>query len=635
MRSRANKSSSATFHPMRTLLLTLSVCIVTPLVLHEMNNGFERRDQCAAHEVRKLATILQAENGNRFQFAQSTRLHGPSTKPWRALALQTPLASRAQVMRSYGKLPLSFEANIGQTDSHVQFLSRGDGYSVFLEENEAAIALRPAAPGFTPGMPPVRGGATEACRLFALLCRELNDIGHSREKIALIPASGTLGGNPFFLDEGFFGLGYLGEPAQQPETTALRLKLLGANVEAKATGLDELPGKSNYFIGNYPAMWRTNISTYAKVRYADVYPGTDLIYYGNQRQLEYDFVVNPGADPKKIKFAIDGAYEIRIDSVGDLVVDTSGGEVRFHKPIVYQALSAIESSQSKVTTDNERRIRDEINRQSSIENRQILDGRYALIANNQVVFEIPAYDSSQPLIIDPTVTYAAFLGGGIALAGIGGSSEIAVDSQGNAFVTGATVDPNFPVTPGAYQESLPAPSGSAFVTKVNPSGTALIYSTYVGGSVSDLGLAIALDGPGNAYITGVTSSADFPITTVVNQPCLSNPKTPFNVFVTELNPTGSGLLYSTCLGGNGIDGEEGRGIAVDKASGKVYVTGDTFSTDFPIRNAYQNTNHGLNSASNAFVTELDPTQSGNASLIYSTYFGGNACIPGMCNLLGS
>ncbi|MGD0695218.1 MAG: SBBP repeat-containing protein, partial [Terriglobia bacterium] len=543
--------------------------------------------------------------------------------------LTIPPSTRAKVMTNYGKLPLSFEANEGQTDSKVQFLSRGNGYAVFLEASEATLALHEVAQGFSPATQDMtlrsavatrRQGVTEGCRPFDSLLAAYEEWRSRCE--------------PF---EGFFNTNVrrpVTEPLQErygrnlpspePNSTVLRLKLLGANSLAKGSGLAELPGKSNYFIGNDASKWRTNVSSYAKVRYQNVYPGTDLVYYGNQRQLEYDFVVKPGADPKAIKVSIEGADEVRIDSAGDLVVNTADGEVRFLKPLVYQTKSATGYSVLARASENGPRTTDELNPKSTIENRQFLDGRYILTDNNQIVFDLPAYDSSRPLVIDPTVTYAAFLGGGIGYP-YGGGSEIAVDSQGNAFVTGETRDPNFPTTTGAYQRSLTAtaPNGNAFVTKLNPSCTALVYSTFLGGNQQEFGIAIAVDGSGNAYVTGATLSADFPTTTIINQSCRQDS---FNVFVTELNSEGSGLVYSTCLNGN--NEEFGRGTTVNKSTGKIFVTGFTTSTNFPTKNAYQNVNNGKGCAWNAFVTELDPTQAGDASLIYSSYLGGSTnCTP--------
>ena len=474
-------------------------------------------------------------------------------------------AAEPPVLANYGKLPLSFEINRGQTDEAVKFLSRGKGYTLFLTSTDAVLSLR-------------KGSAEPE----AQVPRLVNDRGGTG-------VSPVASGSPL------------------PQPAVLRMKLLGANPEARVTGIEELPGKSNYFIGNDPEKWRTNVPHYSKVSYEEVYPGIDLVYYGtDQQQLEYDFVVSPGADPKAIQLAVEGAEEIRVDGDGDLVVETEGGEVRFHKPVVYQK----EEPQ-----------------------RQYLDGRYVLDeANHEVSFEIAAYDASKPLIIDPVLSYSTYVGGSETDEGSG----IAVDASGNAYVTGSTRSANFPVV-SPFQSSN---NGfDVFVTKLNSSGNALLYSTYLGGSVSfgDFGGDIAVDSSGNAYVTGTTFSTGFPManpfqaglngtSVATGAGCtISVTGTTFSTdfptvnplqaahgggiddaFVTKLNPTGSALVYSTYLGGDG--GESGTSIAVD-SSGNAYVTGSTFSTDFPTASPIQATIGGND---DAFVTKLNAA--GSATL---------------------
>src|SRR5207249_8801556 len=279
----------------------------------------------------------------------------------------------------------------------------------------------------------------------------------------------------------------------------LRMKLVGANQAARVTALDELPGKSNYFVGNDPKKWRTDVPTYGKVKYEGVYPGIDLIYYGNQRQLEYDFVVAPGADPKAITLEIENRNskiearqskiqkpvlsaakdrKSKIDSNGDLVVEAEGGEVRFHKPVVYQPTV------------------DAANPKSKIQNRKLLDGRYILTADKRVRFEIPRYDKNRPLVIDPTLSYSTYLGG----ASFDDAYGIALDASGNAYVAGLTQSSPFPTTSGAFQTASPGGS-NAFVCKFSPAGS-LLYSTYLGGTNTDQALAIAVDSSGSALVTG-------------------------------------------------------------------------------------------------------------------------------------
>ncbi len=368
------------------------------------------------------------------------------------------------------------------------------------------------------------------------------------------------------------------------------MKLLGSNPHAQVAGLEELPGKSNYFMGSDPKKWRTHIPTYRKVAYRQMYPGIDLVYYGNQRQLEYDFVVAPGADPKAITLGIEGTVgarhglPLRIDSQGDLVVSTEGVEIRFRKPRVYQ-------------TDNGQPTPDP-------GLRTLVDGRYVLKGKHEVGFQVAPYDTTRALVIDPVLSYSTYLGGSDFDVGLG----IAVDFMDNTYVTGFTCSTNFP-TANAFQATLGG-SCDVFVTKLNPAGSALLYSTYLGGSGFDAGLGITVDRFGNAYVAGDTDSSDFPTANPV-QATLGGG---CDAFVTKLNRTGSALLYSTYLGGSGLD--FARGITVDRF-GNAYVTGETVSPDFPTANPLQ---ANLGGDLDAFVTKLNPAGS---ALLYSTFLGGS------------
>jgi hypothetical protein len=455
-------------------------------------------------------------------------------------APQADPKAQGRTLDQYGKLPLSFEANHGQADGQVKFLSRTGGYTVFLTGNEAVLALRGTAKKPAPKGTSGFGGAPVSLKRYP----------DTKPNLAT-PQSMTGG--------------------------LLRMKLRDANPAAKVTGTDELAGTNNYFIGNDPAKGRTNVPTYAKVKYEGIYSGIDLIYYGTQRQLEYDFIVAPGADPRRIAFDVNGAKRIRRDAHGDLVLkmETSEDEIRWHAPIVYQEKDGA---------------------------RQSVAARYAITGTNRVGFELAKYDASRPLYIDPLI-YSTYLGGSNNDAGY----SIAVDNAGNAYVTGVTASTDFPTV-----NPLQATNGRcAFVSKLNPAGSALIYSTYLNG----FGDGIAVDSLGNAYITGWTG-AGFPTVNPL-QPTFGGGT--YDGFVAKLNAAGSALIYSTYLGGSGYD--RSLGIAVDSA-GDVYVTGYTDSTDFPTMNPLQPTNAGGDQACacDAFVAKLNAA---GLALVYSTYLGGS------------
>jgi beta-lactam-binding protein with PASTA domain len=466
---------------------------------------------------------------------------GPASQP-----PENAAAAKALVAQNYGKIPLSFEANQGQADKTVKFVSRGSGYSLFLTDSSAVLAL--TKPDASNGKP-----------------------GHTAGK-SLKPASAR--------------------PASK--TDVVRMDLAGANRATHVAGMDQLPGTANYFIGNDPAQWHSGVPTFAKVRYAGVYPGVDLVYYGNQRQLEYDFVVAPGASPKPIRLQFVGAKKLALTSDGDLTVSAANGQIAFHKPVVYQVTDGV---------------------------RQPVDGQFALLKKNTVGFTLGRYDHSKPLVIDPVLSYSTYLGG----SGEDIAQGIAADSSGNAYVVGYTTSSNFPVTSGAFQtvdkSTYSAAPFNAFVTKLNATGTALVYSTYLGGSVDDSASAIAVDGSGNAYVVGYTTSTDFPTTvgafqTVDNSNVSYSPE---NGFVTKLNTTGTALVYSTYLGGSVDDSPSA--IAVD-GSGDAYVIGNALSSNFPTTaGAFQVMNNAsiTSGLGNAFVTKFNPT---GTALVYSTYLGG-------------
>ena len=403
---------------------------------------------------------------------------------------------------TYAKLPLSFESNQGQTDASVKFLARASGYTLFVTEDEAVFAGR--------------DGSVE------------------------------------------------------------RMKLIGANRKARVELLDKQPGISNYFIGNDPSKWRTNVSNYGRVALRGVYPGIDLIFYGNERQLEYDWVVAPGADPKLTRVTWEGTSHPTKNANGDLVLNASLVQ---HKPVILQEGKRIE-------------------------------GGY-VVRGHEVAFELAKYDTTKPLVIDPVLVYSTYLGGSGSEAGSG----IAVDGSGNAYVTGFTMSIDFPITNPIQGIKGDLGGGTdAFVTKINAAGSARVYSTYLGGNQADVGYGIAVDSGGNAYVAGTTSSTNFP-TFIPIQASNGGGKFSFDAFVTKINAAGSALVYSTYLGGTNDD--YGYGLAVD-GLGNAYVTGTTTSTDFPTANAIQASNGG--GGADAFVTKINAAGS---ALVYSTYLGGN------------
>jgi Beta-propeller repeat len=457
--------------------------------------------------------------------------------------------AKGRIREAYGRLPLSFEPNRGQIDPRVRFLARGGGYSLFLTATDAVLSLWRSAAAPDDRMPSSSGSSVGPIR----------DTASTRAVVTM--------------------------------------RVVDANPEPEAAGQRVTTGASNYFIGNDPTQWVTDIPIYERVNYRDIYPGVDLVYYGTQSQLEYDFVVSAGADPSTIRLDFEGASNLTVTPAGDLLMQTPTGEICQHQPLVYQDTAA---------------------------GRREVGGHYVCAGGRWVSFQVGSYDPTRPLVIDPVLAYSTYLGGIGSDSGFG----IAVDTEGNAHVTGETFAPNFPTIPGAFQQSDPDPApghSDVFVSKLNPAGSALIYSTYLGGHGHDSGFGIAVDGDGNAYITGRTESRDFPTTGGAFQrfnpdarPGIGHP------FATKLNPAGSALFYSTFLGGKAQSipqSDQGAAIAVD-GDGNAYVTGRTESPTFPTTpGAFQHTDPDpAPGHSDAFVTKLNPTGS---ALVYSTYLGGS------------
>ncbi len=482
-------------------------------------------------------------------------------------------------LATYGQLPLSFEANQGQTDPQVNFLSRGTGYALFLTPTEAVLSLeKSTTPGVnTPGTSSPEGAMPA------------QSLGRSQ---AVFPSPGLKA----WAREN-------GESMPPSPLDVLTMQLVGANAASQAVGLDRLPGISNYFIGNDPTQWHTNVPNFGQVEYQNVYPGVNLVYYGNQRQLEYDFDIAPGADPGVIALRFQGQESLALDAQGNLLIHTAGGDVVEHAPILYQEVAGV---------------------------RQAVSGQYVLEGADQVGFAVGTYDTSKPLTIDPVLSYSTYLGG----SGIDEGLGIAVDSAGSAYVTGRTDSTNFPTTAGAFQTTLAGTGGNAFVAKLNASGTALVYSSYLGGSGccagsgGDTGFGIAVDGSGNAYVTGITQSTNFPTTVGAFQTMLGGSGVE-NAFVAKLNPTGAALMYSTYLGGNNSDGAFAIGI---DSSGNAYVTGATASSNFPTTSGAFQTTLGSIGTFDAFVTKLNGS---GTALVYSTYLGGSGGDSGQAIALDS
>lgn len=429
------------------------------------------------------------------------------------------------------RLPLSFEPNLGQSDAQVQFLGRTRGRTMFLLPTRAVFVLP------------------------------------------------QLAGTPHRTTTGDSALG----------NHAISINLINANPNSQAIPSRPLRATTNYFVGDDPTRWRTDIPTYSNVTYKRVYPGVDLTYYGNQSELEYDFVVAPGADPSQIQFDVAGAETVSVDRTGNLIINIASEQIMERKPRIYQTIGG---------------------------KRHDVHGTFA-VRGSRVRFQIGKYDHTVPLVIDPVLVYATYLGGSI----LDIVSAITVDAAGSVYVTGFTESPDFPTTSGALKpiSSSQYPQ-SVFVSKLTPAGDALIFSTFLGGtSFERSARQIAVDSAGNVYVTGGTSSSDFPTTANAFQPVTGGGG--WAVFVTELNNTGSALIYSTYFTGNYFEAQ-GEGIAVD-SSGFIYVTGVSRIGLPTTAGAYQEVSAN---AYTPFVAKFDPAQAGVSSLVYSTYVGGSSSL---------
>jgi uncharacterized protein (TIGR03437 family) len=371
-------------------------------------------------------------------------------------------------------------------------------------------------------------------------------------------------------------------------SSVVRIKLLGSAASTELAGVDPLPGKINYFIERNPLARRTNIQTFAKVAYSSVYPGVGVAFYGNHRQLEFDFMVEPGADPRNIQLEVDGAKTMYIDHEGDLILQVDGAIIRQRQPVVYQ----------------------ETNR-----GRTLIRSRYVLRGRRRIGFELAAFDRHLPVVIDPVLEYSTYLGG----SGRDTVNGIAVDSLGSAYITGSSSSPDFPTTTGPPWPSGSAPlDGLVFITKLNPGGTQIIYSTFIGGTHVDYGSGgkrVAVDSSGNVYVVGMAGPS-FPATATIStvSTCLSQGLAGSCVFVAKLGPPGNQILYSAIVPGGSIIG----GLAID-AAGNIYVTGSGGSNTIT-PGVYRGTPGGAHT----WLSKVNPSLPGAASLVYATVLGGES-----------
>ncbi|MCU1268379.1 MAG: hypothetical protein JWM21_4697 [Acidobacteria bacterium] len=449
-----------------------------------------------------MAAVTFVTSGARRSREQTRTAQSSSSLPANKPRDRAPVIQQ----EAYGKLPLSFVANQGQSDRSVLFISRGGGYGLFL----------------------TRDGA-----VFSFSARDDAEAQRSRRTQI--------------------------DPTAPRVAVAVSMRLKNADANARISGVDELPGKANYLLGNRPQNWSVNVPTFSKVRYESIYPKIDLAYYGNQHQLEYDFQLAPGADPRLIKLDFSGS-ELQLDRSGNLRIKTASGAVDLLKPVSYQM------------------IRGE---------RKFVAIRYDQASNSEVRFKLAPYDRKFPLVIDPVLSYSTFVGGSFDEIGYG----ITVDSAGNAYVAGETSSSDFPGSTQSH-DTL-----DAFVIKLNSSGSALLYTTFFGGSGSDSAYTVAVNGAGNAYVAGQTNSINFPVVNAIQG--TSGGQT--DAFVGELSVDGSGFVYSTYVGGSSYDVI--NGLAIDSTN-NVYVAGQTNSHDFPIANAFQaeNQGHSIFKSTNAAVS---------------------------------
>ena len=476
-----------------------------------------------------LRVPVQAQDGTPQESAQATMSRPAAGLPLSAEPLSTradgPRAKvspdskdKSRALAVLSSLPVTFEPNRGQADPSVEYLSRGPGYSLFLTQTGALISIQ----------------------------RPLQTSSNQSEA---------------------------------NRSSLLQLEFIGGTRHSHLEGVAPQTNRSNYFLGDRADRQLTGIPNFGRVRYPSVYPGTDLIFHGDPSQLEFDLNLAPGADPERVRFRLDGADQLSIDSSGDLVAKVASTEFRLHRPVAFQP-----------SAGSDRPVRAE----------------FVLSANQEISFRIGDFDRTRSLTIDPVLSYASFLGG----SGADTAYAIALDSQHNFYVSGETGSTDFPISGGVQGSN--GGTNDAFVLKIKSDGSGIAYSTFLGGSLVDASQALAVDSTGSAYVTGFTSSANFPTMNAL-QPALAGGQ---DIFVTKLSPDGASLVFSTYLGGTGLDTI--AAIALD-ASNNVVLAGTTKSTDFPVVNALEPTLTGTAGNSDAFVAKL---KADGSALIFSTYFGG-------------
>ena len=422
-------------------------------------------------------------------------------------ALSTTSTPLQSVLSS---LPFIFEANKGQAAADVKFLARGGGFGLLLTSHDAVLDLH----------------------------------------------RGT-------------------------ERSSIRMMLANANSGPAVTGAEPLPGRTNYLIGNDPSKWHQNVPQFARVRYTGVYPGIDLVYYGKQGRLEYDFEVAPSADPSKVALRFEGADDLSLGPGGELLLSKDGSGFGFQAPELYQTIG---------------------------NKRLPVQGRFVIRNNREVGFEIGAYDRARTLVIDPVLVFSTYLGGNNAES----NARIAVDSSSNMYIAVSSTSTDA-ASGGAFQAN-PKGAGDVLITKID-SGGIQAFQTYLGGAALDTVAGIAVDSGFNIVVSGTTSSSDFPtLNGAQSGPASAGTQ---HAFVTSLNPAGNALVYSTYIRGSGTD--IAQGLAVD-VKNKAYVIGTTTSTDLPTTDeAFQKSSLSTNQF---FVAMIDPLATGAASVPYLTYFGG-------------